>query len=488
MAATKGRIAFGLISLAYLAWVAVAFPEVRDNLHQRWTTAGDLDFGYLLLAIAIGIGLYIGERTPRWPLPVWVFPTALLASQVAALVARAAGVESVLHVTLLAGWPLLVVTLGSQTLAAASLRAASIVLMALPIWYLLIRPLQLITAWVAEFWVSLAGITAYVEGTYISLPSGTIHIAGGCSGIKYLLSALALALINNAILKQTLRREIGLLALAALFAMAANWIRVTLLVFVGYFESVDHPLIDDHDFFGWCVFAVIVLIYLGIEVRIPRAIPEAPDRSTPNGPGVALAATVALIALALPSSLTWREPNPATLPENLFAWQALGESAPARTWWPDFSGDDQRAGATLVDGESGRRVDVAELAYASGEGELINVNNHLIAEDRGWSLRGTASRSGFGIARYASRRGKGESVVVWRYEYGDADTLSPLRIKLAEALDTLIGQRRLGSLLAARVDCALDCDAAERAAISVLRDVASESVSRDVLADSSRER
>lgn len=116
-----------------------------------------------------------------------------------------------------------------------------------------------LSSFVVGQWVELAGITAHLDGSTISLPYGQIVIADGCSGLRYLVIALALGHML-ACLNHYSTKGYWLTIAAALFlGLATNWVRIFVLVLVGYYTQMKSSLVGDHETFGWLLFAAVVL-------------------------------------------------------------------------------------------------------------------------------------------------------------------------------------------------------------------------------------
>ncbi len=154
-----------------------------------------------------------------------------------------------------------------------------------------------------------------VEGVFVYLIGvGTFEVAHGCSGLRYLLvGGQALVLIYGELYLSRLRSRITLFCLGGVaFALLANWIRVFVIIYMGGYETnMQSGLIEDHENFGWWVFAgtlVPPLYFLArqLEKRDDQVVAsqdndEKQDHAKPAGK-----ATVAVTVVALLGGLvTW---------------------------------------------------------------------------------------------------------------------------------------------------------------------------------------
>lgn len=128
---------------------------------------------------------------------------------------------------------------------------------AIPIWdYLNNGLVQLASAIVGEM-VRMIRIPALIDGSSIFIPSGHIMIADGCSGLRYLIISLALGYTISYLNGYREKGLIISLLIAGLLGLLANWIRIFVLILVGYHTEMQSSLMTDHETFGWIVFALI---------------------------------------------------------------------------------------------------------------------------------------------------------------------------------------------------------------------------------------
>lgn len=251
-----------LVGVALMT-VAAAFG-LRDALigiHENWTSVyGHFAHGYLVLAMALWLACVAWRDRvalriePWWPaLPVLVL---LLLALIASL---AMDVESLFESLV----PLIVL---AAVAASLGVRVARLLLwpvlflyFALPIWWVINTPLQQLTSAVVNRLVVLSGVPAFVEGNFFHLPFGTIQIASLCSGLNYLVSALALAFFQGMLYLPGWRDRIKLLAVAAALALVCNWVRIYSLLVIAYFSDMRNYLIRvEHVYYGWVLFLLFM--------------------------------------------------------------------------------------------------------------------------------------------------------------------------------------------------------------------------------------
>ncbi len=153
---------------------------------------------------------------------------------------------------------------------------------AMPIWGVLNPLAQWGTVYAVRPLLYMAGVNAYFTGNFVHLSSATIEIAGGCSGLRYIMVGLAIATLLGELRNDSVRMRMQLLALATALAVIGNWIRVFIVILAGDLTHMQHYLVKrSHVGFGWCVFGVAMLIFFLIERRWPVTPPANPHESSP---------------------------------------------------------------------------------------------------------------------------------------------------------------------------------------------------------------
>jgi EpsI family protein len=90
---------------------------------------------------------------------------------------------------------------------------------------------QLATARMGVFFLQMFRIPAQLDENHIILPSIILTVASSCSGARYLISSMALALPLGYLVLRRPRYRIILVVLALIISITANWIRVVLIGF-----------------------------------------------------------------------------------------------------------------------------------------------------------------------------------------------------------------------------------------------------------------
>jgi exosortase len=128
--------------------------------------------------------------------------------------------------------------------------------------------LRLIATAGAERLVPMLGIPVFVEGTTLHMAQGALQIADACSGFSTLYAAVSVAFLMAYMTPVTWRRVL-LLTVAAPLAIAANLLRVVVLVVLVVWQGQEILETFVHPLSGMMTFALAlpVLFWLGGDSR-----------------------------------------------------------------------------------------------------------------------------------------------------------------------------------------------------------------------------
>lgn len=124
----------------------------------------------------------------------------------------------------------------------------------IPFWGVFIPFLQDLSVAAVTYIMSFTGIPTYVEERYISIPAGVFEIAGGCSGLRYVIVSLTISSLYIFLYIKKLKQAAFFLLVAIVGALIANWIRITALILIGEYTNMESSLMQDHNTFGWYIY------------------------------------------------------------------------------------------------------------------------------------------------------------------------------------------------------------------------------------------
>lgn len=100
-------------------------------------------------------------------------------------------------------------------------------------------PMKMLVAKTGALIVSFLGIPVVREGFYLSIPAGDLLIGNPCSGLRSLISFLALGAVFAYFIKTSIFRQWLLLVLAVPVALLSNIVRVPILILIAHFWGVE---------------------------------------------------------------------------------------------------------------------------------------------------------------------------------------------------------------------------------------------------------
>jgi EpsI family protein len=463
-----------LVTLVYWPSPAVYYDEWRDF--------ADITFTHGWLVLAVCLALVLRSRREIAAAPVRFWPLALLALGgciLAWLVCYRASIQD-LHLTIFPAIFWLAVT------AAFGLRLGLLLAFpvgffyfAVPSWSQLGNPLQELTVYALRGFFWLTGPRVLISGDTIHIPNGSFVIGEGCSGLHFMIVGLAVAALHGELRRDPWRVRIAQLALMAILALLANWVRVYTVIEAGYLTDMHSYLVSvSHYWFGWGVFAVALALFFGLTTLFgPAAPPESADDSAlqpvalgPPAPLAGLAATV-LVLVALPAvswGLRTLQPAPALGAALAPSARPPWSSAPSdmhSSWRPMFPGADQEQRFAYTN-TTGDIVEMFRVAYRTQRqgAELVGSGSTLIGERlkvRSEEVVDTATGA-FRETEVADRSGA-RSLIWSRYEIAGRDFVKPLASQLWYGIKAIVSNPP-ATLIAYRAACAAggDCEDARR--------------------------
>jgi exosortase len=469
-------MAIGLIALA----LVVYWPSAT-NLWAYWLQVdGTTQYGLLIAAISIWLLFRSREAlaaAPIEPVP-WALP-ALLVVGAGSLLFWRAGIET-LQLALLPPLLLLAV-LGALGTRVVRIVAFPVLFLyfAVPGWGLLWPSLQAMTIKAVAVIAPLVGLPAHVSGDLVTLPGVAVfEIGSKCSGVDFLIVGLAVAALIGELERASIARRAWLMALMGAISIVSNWVRVFLIIVIGYATHMRNPLATSrHLLFGWIVFAAALLLYLWLAPRsAPPAVAHGERAAGSDGVlarravagGLATLGALALfpagiyaldLAQGAPQGVTEMALPPAQAP-----WHGpLAATDPL--WQPRFIGAHfERQFA--YQGPDGRSVEVAAIGYSRRKQgrELVGDESSLVG-------KGGLAATAYGLATAGGQRfreitvedGAGDlSVIWWVYDIGGRRFATPAYSELWYGLKALI-RPPYSVLYALRTSCRPSCEAARRA-------------------------
>jgi EpsI family protein len=273
----------------------------------------------------------------------------------------------------------------------------------LPLYSPVVPHLQTLAAQASAVVLDLIGITSIREGYLLIIPNGIFEVAESCSGLKFQIVGITLALIHTQLIRVSAPATLVYVGLASLLAFFSNMVRIVVVVVIGYFFGMENEHVQDHNFIGWILFSIFFFGFLFFGEKQLRKYEPSERSSTddntaflkskPLVPGLLLV----LFALSIgPLGHLYLTNKPPVTADNTLAatleqtaWRRVGFGL--TDWAPIWTrGSESFEGSFERQGE---RVDLfATLFRQQGQGREAVNNSHRVYDIDKWSRISRSAR------------------------------------------------------------------------------------------------
>ena len=386
--------ALALLSAAILA---IFWRDAIDMAGIWWSSS---TFTHCLLMVPI-IGWLVSQRAPLlrpltpaywWPALLWMTGAGLVW-----LVGEAAGVGLFRQLGLVLMLQGAVAVVLGEKLVRALLFPLGYALLLVPFGEELVPLLQTLTAHISVALLHLSGISAEMEGVFITTRAGFFEVAEACSGVNFLIAMLAYSVFAAHLCFKSWTRRIVFVVAALATTILANALRAYGTMVAADIWGIEAAGGIDHIFYGWIFFGLVILLVMLVALRWFDRPANDPAVDVHGLDGVlrfaGRAKAVLPAALALPLVFAgWgmliggrSAPLPATMA--IVAPPGWNEVILERSIWsPRFDGSDQIRIVHFVDA-AGRQVTVAIGGYEhQAEGrEVVAFGQGAVDPESKWA-------------------------------------------------------------------------------------------------------
>jgi exosortase len=259
-----------LILLLLLICAVITYPSSLALISEwkKWDQA--LSHGFACLALFVFFiwrqPFYIDKSTNP---SVWILSIILVLNSIGWCLSQLGNLQLPGYVFALNNYWLLIAGFFGWRTARGLIPLLILFIFALPVWSIFNDALVALSSKVVALVLGYTQLTLYIQDNQFMTPWGTIVIADGCSGLRYFVISLLLAYLLCLINPYSLKMSIGIFIIAALLGLLTNWLRIIIIVFIGYYTEMQHSLVRDHEFFGWILFASILFpaLYLSPQYK-----------------------------------------------------------------------------------------------------------------------------------------------------------------------------------------------------------------------------
>jgi EpsI family protein len=262
--ATKLSLDPWLFGLTFVLLFAV-YSGTFFSFYNVYSEEGsDQSHAPLLLAVVLYL-VYRAWSTDRQNIEIHTsFPFVFLLSLVSLLwlVAGLVFVEAGQQVSVILMLALVVLALLGVKPGRRYMVPILLLSIVLPIWNILVPYLQTSSAVFSAILLQMTGITITRDGYLLVIPGGTFEVADECSGLRFLVVSVILALVHTQLTRVHMKTLLVYLVMAVFMALISNVFRIYVVVMIGYLNGMEHELVNDHNSIGWAIFALLIFPYL----------------------------------------------------------------------------------------------------------------------------------------------------------------------------------------------------------------------------------
>jgi EpsI family protein len=225
-----------------------AYYPVILSLTRTWSGRNDYSHGFFVLPISLYFVWHGREKLKHIPIQPCILggiiPTII--GSLMLLLGRISSVNTVQQISTIIILPgLVLMILGTRYLRSLSLPLFYLCFMIPPIIDLSISkihwPFQLFSAALAAKLLEFIKIPVFHHAQFLELPNITLEVANACSGVRYLISIIAIGIPLAFFTQKTCRRKVLLIVLAVIVGILANPMRVTLVgIWIYYSGKATH--------------------------------------------------------------------------------------------------------------------------------------------------------------------------------------------------------------------------------------------------------
>jgi exosortase A len=296
-------VAPAMIFIAAAAIAVLLMLPAWRSMAEIWWENETYTHGMLVPLASLWLGWR--ERARLAGLAPRPAPLALLAlggCALGALAGEIAGVNTLRHAAAVGALPSLFVLCFGTAIARVLAFPLGFMVFAVPFGDFMLPWLIDRTADVTVAALQITGVPVLREGRQFVLPSGNWSVVEACSGLRYLLAAVPLALLQVHLNERTTRQRVIFVAAVVALALVANWVRAWGIVMLGHLSDMRLAAGVDHLIYGWLFFGIVMALAFWAEARMPDAPPPGREPaavpSTAGPAGEAPRATLRLAALA----------------------------------------------------------------------------------------------------------------------------------------------------------------------------------------------
>jgi exosortase A len=455
----KTALAYHMTFLVMLGVWLTIYSKALASMISVWNGSETYTYCYLIVPIVIYL---INEK--RADLANTSFSSNLLfliplfIGQWAFLLSDLAGIAVLTHLAAYGSLVCIVGAVYGMQLIKLLIFPLFFLIFAVPMGEEFVPFLQEVTADISLFLVELVGIPVYREGLYIYIPNGAFEVAEACSGIRFLISMIAIGTLYSYLFYQTIWRRLVFCGLSIFIPIIANGIRAFGIIYVGYKTDMEHAVGADHLVYGWVFFSIVLLLLMAVgkfwreDLTTPEVKPIQLSREVCSVSWLAMLLTfiILLIKPLYQQLVVGQYSSKFEQSSTIKYLEAQAQATFEPVWEPIFKGADKLYAFQDSLKDNPIEIFVAHFNEDNEDKELINWNNRLYNIDK-FSLVSQADikvNDNFQatILNLVTLRGATKQLIYW-YQVEKLLSSNRIGIKKAQLINKLKGGNGGGEIV-----------------------------------------
>lgn len=445
-----------MLALSTLAILALFWRDAWDMIDTWWNIS---TYNHCLLILPILYWMVNQRREELVKITPTIWAPGLLWMAMASLgwmLGEAAGVSFAKQLGLIMMLQGAVITLLGVTVSRGLIFPLLYSFFLVPFGEELVPFLQTITAKMSMILLGWANVPAFIEGIFISTPTGYFEVAEACSGIEFLIAMVAYGALVSNVCFQSWHRRILFMIAVVIVPVVANGIRAFGTIYIAHHTSIDFASGFDHIFYGWFFFAFVLIIVMLIgwpffDRKLSDPMIDGDKlAANENAKRKAFDAKKALIAMAvvLVAPMAWisvlaaqEAPVPASIDlPSVSGWERI-DYQPFYEWKPRFDGADHQLFGRYRNNATGNIADLAIAVYAKQEDgrEIVGFGQGGFDSATEWSWTRNLGAPENGTAMQITAPGPVVRDIVTFYRIGGRLTGSASAVKVETLKTKLLG-------------------------------------------------
>ncbi|MGR5069443.1 MULTISPECIES: exosortase A [Vibrio] len=444
--------------LPLITW-AFVYHESIESMVTVWSQSKTYEHGFIIVPISLWLTWRKRDQIKQTPLgSSWIPVVLFIFPTLCWMFGKAADVALLEHIAAIFSLQLILWALLGTPLTKILFFPIFYLIFCIPFGEELVPYLQVITADITVFALQLSNIPVYREGLFLEIPNGQFEVAEACSGIRFLISSLALGTLFAYLSFNKWWKILIFVGFSFIFPIIANGIRAYGIVLIGYLSDMKYATGADHLVYGWVFFAFVIGIIFYISDKFADNPRSSATSQKPNHvirtPAKTLTMSICFTAVLF-LQFKWEASlqktdqqavSPIRLPDQI-------TEVHSSVWGISFPQALTVTRGVTPDG----RVEYFSARYSIRQkhGELISSVNHLYDQNK-WALNSNSKHvispqviDAFNATQLTIANHYGESMkVLYWYCIDNVCSSNPLEIKLIKATKLMTERSGTADILA----------------------------------------